>query len=82
MRPDFDASAFHPVTQGLDGTGWNGIDREIDVATFVFPGTSERSGEVSETLDAKRAPRPPRFSQASREMDFLLLIPWLFVVAR
>ena len=40
-------------------TGWNGIDREIDVATFVFSGTSERSGEVSETLDEKRAPRPP-----------------------
>jgi hypothetical protein len=45
----------------LDGTGRNGIDREIDVATFVFSGTSERSGEVSETLDAKRAPRPPQF---------------------
>ena len=45
----------------LDKPGWNGIDREIDVATFVFPGTSQRSGEVSETLDAKRAPRPPHF---------------------
>ena len=45
--------------------GRNGIDREIDVATFVFSGTSERSGEVSETLDAKRAPRPPA-SLASR----------------
>ena len=32
---------------------------ESDVSTFVFSGTSERSGEVSETLAAKRAPCPP-----------------------
>ncbi|MBR7180212.1 MAG: hypothetical protein IKD42_01145, partial [Kiritimatiellae bacterium] len=39
--------------------GWEAFrGLKSDVATFVFPGTSERSGEVSETLDAKRAHQP------------------------